>query len=60
MTAIGPTPVRHPDGSLHQFILKVADQSFRCECGCNVFHKPDDQNLDRYKCNACGAEFISE
>jgi hypothetical protein len=48
------TPLRHPGGSLHQFTLKDMGNPFRCECGCNVFHKPDDTDLDLYECNGCG------
>jgi hypothetical protein len=47
-------PLLHPDGSLHQFMLKVGGSHFRCECGCNVFHKPDDTDLELYECNSCG------
>lgn len=50
---------RMADGKLHQFLLCIAGERFRCECGCNVFHKPDDQELTRYKCNSCGDEFIT-
>jgi DNA-directed RNA polymerase subunit RPC12/RpoP len=53
-------PVLMPDGKLHQFLLSVAGKGFRCACGCNVFHKPDDQDLCRYKCNSCGEEFTTE
>jgi len=51
--------VRLPDGKLHQFLISIAGERFRCECGCNVFHQPDDQELTRYKCNSCGDEFIT-
>ena len=47
-------PLLHPDGGLHQFMLKVGGKHFRCECGCNVFHKPDDADLELYECNSCG------
>lgn len=52
-------PVRLPDGSLENFTLKVAGKPFRCECGCNVFHKPDKAKLEWYKCNACGTVYES-
>lgn len=35
-------------------------QSFRCECGCNVFRRFDPSNRDRFRCNACGAAWIVE
>lgn len=34
-----------------------ADRSFRCSCGCNVFHHPEERT-DRYECNACGAWYF--
>lgn len=39
--------------------LPGSKTSFRCECGCNVFHKKDkDEN--RFICNACYAEYVGE
>ena len=32
-------------------------RSFRCECGCNVFHQLSE---DRWACNACEAEYTTE
>lgn len=52
--------VRAADGTLENFTLKVAGKPFRCACKCNVFHKPDNQDLNLYACNACGQEFESE
>jgi hypothetical protein len=53
-------PLLHPDGSLHQFMVKDSTgTSFRCECGCNVFHKPDINELEMYECNACGNQYKS-
>ncbi len=52
------TPRTNPDGTLHQSTLKVAGERFRCSCGCNVFHQPNDKDLSRYACNACGAEWF--
>lgn len=51
--------VKNPDGSIENFMPKVNGKSFRCNCGCNVFHKPDDKDPDLYECNACGAWFES-
>lgn len=53
-------PVRNPDGTLENFIVRVGGKSFRCHCTCNVFHKPDDTRLELYECNACGSQFESE
>lgn len=34
-------------------------ESFRCECGCNVFRQlVADES--RYRCNGCGAVYVSE
>jgi len=52
-----PNPVRHSDGSLHQFMLRVGGKSFSCPCGCNVFHKPDDREPELYQCNCCNTLF---
>lgn len=35
-------------------ILKIGGRSFRCECGCNVFHHPGTDD-DKFQCNSCGA-----
>lgn len=52
------------EGKRENFTIKLSGQRglARCpaDCGCNVFHKPDDQDLDLYKCNSCGCEFIAE
>lgn len=63
-------PLLCEDGSLWQFMPKVGGKFFRCTerltvsgsdiCGCNVFHKPDRTQLNRYRCNSCGAEYIGE
>lgn len=53
-------PIRNEDGSLHQSTLKVGGQRFRCACGCNVFHQPDDRRPETYQCNSCDARFTSE
>lgn len=52
-------PVRMEDGSIENFMPYIRDnpQSFSCRCGCNVFHKPDNNDLDLFKCNACGTEY---
>lgn len=52
-----PQPVRNADGSLENFLLRIAGQPYRCQCRCNVFHKPDRENLELYECNSCGEQF---
>ena len=44
---------RYPDGTLFESTLKVAGKRFFCDCGCNVFHNPDSEKPDIYRCNAC-------
>lgn len=34
----------------------IGGQSFRCDCGCNVFHSPKNDEL-LYICNACNARW---
>ncbi len=42
-------------------ILKVAGKPFRCNCGCNVFHKPRPiSEPGRYVCNACDTEYTAD
>lgn len=50
-------PVLNPDGSKAQFLPKINGVGFRCNCGCNVFHKPDRKIPSIYECNACGIEY---
>lgn len=33
-------------------MIKVAGKPFRCKCGCNVFHHPEERP-EVYECNAC-------
>lgn len=54
------TPRKYADGTLYQSTLKVTGKPFRCECGCNVFHQPNDKDLSRYACNGCDAEYVTE
>ena len=53
-------PVRLPSGKIENFIVKTEGKSFRCTCGCNVFHKPDKERPNRYECNACGILYEGE
>lgn len=41
------------------FTPRVDGNPFRCECGCNVFHKPTRRG-NIYECNACGAWYAGE
>lgn len=52
--------VCNDDGTLRNFTLRIDGKIFRCECGCNVFHKPDRNDVNLYKCNGCGQEFNGE
>jgi hypothetical protein len=37
----------------------VNGQRFRCNCGGNVFHKPDACRPEIYECNGCGEWYES-
>ncbi len=50
-------PVRNADGSIENFMPRVGGKAFRCECGCNVFHKPDRKHPEIYECNGCEARY---
>lgn len=47
----------HRDSAGRQVMPKVQGQSFRCDCGCNVF---TELSAPHYRCNACGARFKGE
>lgn len=51
--------VRNEDGSVksHMVRLPGQDRSFRCECGCNCFHKRIGEPT-RYICNSCEVEYV--
>ena len=53
-------PLLKEDGSLHQSTLKLNGVSYRCHCGCNVFHHPDKESLNLYECNSCKEVFDTE
>ena len=53
----GPQPVLLPGGELQQFTLRIASKPYRCPCGCNVFHKPNRENVGLYECNGCEQQF---
>ena len=52
--------VKDEDGNLMNFTIKIGGNFFRCPCGCNVFHKPNKENLNYYKCNSCGSAYDTE
>lgn len=58
-TTSEPNPVMK-DGKLENFMVKVKGQTFRCSCGSNVFHKPDDRDLNLYRCNGCSVEISGD
>lgn len=45
------------DGKIESFTLTVGGKSFRCQCGANCFHKPDRNDLDKYRCNSCNTTY---
>lgn len=53
-------PVRTETGEPENFMPKVDGQSFRCECGCNVFQKPYRTRPEVFQCNGCGERYIGE
>ena len=50
-------PLLNQNGSLYNVMAKVKGEAFRCECGCNVFHHPDKDDLSKYECNSCEARY---
>lgn len=54
------TYVTTKGGTVENFTPRINGKIFRCSCGCNVFSKPNDQNLDLYECNGCGALYEAE
>ncbi len=48
------TPVMK-NGTIENFMPRIGGEAFRCGCGANVFHKPDDTRLELYECNGCEA-----
>lgn len=49
--------VKNDDGTLANFTLNLDGKKYRCVCGCNVFHKPDKEKPEIYRCNSCGYTF---
>lgn len=52
--------VKHENGDPKNFTIKLKGKPFRCDCKCNVFHKPNKENLNQYKCNSCGTVYEAE
>jgi hypothetical protein len=46
--------VQNLDRDNEVYTVKVNGAPFYCECGCNVFNKPDNNRPKLYECNACG------
>ena len=51
-------PVKLPDGSIENFMPRIDGKTFRCACGCNVFHKPDRKRPEVYQCNGCDVRYV--
>lgn len=46
---------------VENFLIRVANESFRCPCGANVFRRNPAREGDRYYlCNGCNAPWIGE
>jgi hypothetical protein len=54
-----PKPVMK-NGKLENFMPQIGGKSFRCDCTCNVFHKPNENRPELYECNGCGERYIGE
>ena len=39
-------------------LVTVEGKNFRCQCGCNVFHHLDDDDI--FICNSCNSEYESK
>jgi hypothetical protein len=50
-----------PKQPFENVMVKINGKSFHCECGCNVFHHPDEEHGNEiYICNACELEYKGE
>lgn len=45
---------------MNDVMVFIDGKSFRCQCGCNVFHKPEPDDEAIYRCNACHTEYRGE
>ncbi len=50
-------PLLDEDGKILSVTVRIEGKHYRCLCGCNVFHHPDKNDKNLYKCNACGQQF---
>lgn len=49
-----------PKKVLENVMAMINGKSFRCSCGCNVFHHPEPNDKTVYECNACEAWYRGE
>lgn len=43
------------------YMVRIGGKSFHCDCGCNVFRKPEPGTRPHlFQCNSCGARWIGE
>lgn len=52
--------LKHDDGRIWEFTLRIGGKRYRCKCGANVLHKPIKDFPNVYKCNGCGSMFETE
>jgi len=48
------------DPDVDRMVRLSGGQSFRCDCGCNVFRHPPNGDSSKYVCNACGVTYVGE
>lgn len=41
----------------NNIMVKIDGHSFRGPCGCNVFHRNENDELNIYRCNSCTAVY---
>ena len=46
--------------STNDVMVMIDGKTFRCDCRCNVFHKPDPADATLLVCNSCGARWRGE
>lgn len=51
-------PKLNQHGEIENFTVRITGEKlFRCRCGCNVFHKPDNTRPEYYQCNGCKSTY---
>ncbi len=46
---------------MQQSMLRIAGESFTCNCGCNVFHPSAPfEGKETFQCNGCNLEYATE